>query len=118
MSREVRVHEVGARIREARQARGWSQQQLADAVNTTQSAVSLYENGQRGCAVETLVDIARAVNRPVTWFLGWEIVAFAPDTPAASLLAELDAHPELVGDLLDYWKYLKGRRSAARSEAA
>jgi transcriptional regulator with XRE-family HTH domain len=52
---------VGEKIRELRQARGWSQQNLAERVGVVQSAISQIERGTAGPTLGTLFDIARVL---------------------------------------------------------
>ncbi|MCA9823076.1 MAG: helix-turn-helix transcriptional regulator, partial [Dehalococcoidia bacterium] len=47
-----------------------SQGQLATALSTTQSAISLYEAGQRSVGIDMLLNVARILNRPLHYFLG------------------------------------------------
>lgn len=55
---------LGARIRDAREARGWTQQHLADELGCTQTAVSYWEGGRRSMSAEDLVRVAEALGRP------------------------------------------------------
>jgi transcriptional regulator with XRE-family HTH domain len=52
---------IGARIREARTARGWSQAKLAEAVGKTQTALTWWENGGREPSRADVALIARAL---------------------------------------------------------
>ena len=61
---------LGSRIRAARRDAGMSQGQLAQALSTTQSAISLYEAGQRSVGIDMLLNVARILNRPLHSFLG------------------------------------------------
>ena len=60
--------EVGARIREARIALGISQQDLANRIMKTASALSKYEAGQVS-EVPVLVKLAEALGRSTDWLL-------------------------------------------------
>jgi len=53
--------ELGRRIRRAREERGWSQENLAEAIGLTQSAVSRIEGGERAVDSLELASIARAL---------------------------------------------------------
>lgn len=48
---------VGVCVRLARQARGMSQQDLADAMGVQQTAVSYWESGKRGMNVDTFMEL-------------------------------------------------------------
>lgn len=54
--------QIGLLIRNARQHRGWTQQQLADALNTSQSAVHRIESGQQNVSLEMLARIGEALD--------------------------------------------------------
>lgn len=61
---------VGERIRQARTARGWSGQQLADAVGyANQSAIGNLENRARSTGGHKISAIARALDVSVEWLL-------------------------------------------------
>lgn len=53
---------IGERIKEARQERGLSQEELAQIINSTKSAISRYESGKRQPRIEQLQRIADALN--------------------------------------------------------
>lgn len=76
---------VGARIRQGRKARGWTQRQLASALGLAPppdtQRISEWERGQHMPSEATLVRIAAALDRPVSWF--YEIESEAPDLVAA-----------------------------------
>lgn len=57
----------------ARADREWTQKQLADALGTTNTAVSRIESGRHGVSLDTLQKLARVLN--VTFTIG-------PDNPA------------------------------------
>ena len=52
---------VAQRIRESRKKRGLSQEELAERVDRTQTAVSLWESGKRTAGLDDLIDIADAL---------------------------------------------------------
>jgi transcriptional regulator with XRE-family HTH domain len=103
---------LGNRIRAARRDAGMSQGQLATALNTTQSAISLYEAGQRSVGIDMLLNVARILNRPLHYFLGEDgDMLYVKDSDIASLIAELEHHPEDLPELLAYWNFLRWRRT-------
>jgi len=59
---------VGRRIREAREALGWSQHELAERVGVSQRAVSYVEK-QTWVKQATLQKYAPALGKPVSYFL-------------------------------------------------
>lgn len=56
---------VAAQIRAARTARGWSQSELAERLERTQTAISYWEAGKRAPGLDDLLDLAGALNVPV-----------------------------------------------------
>ncbi|HEY4670018.1 MAG TPA: helix-turn-helix transcriptional regulator, partial [Tepidiformaceae bacterium] len=86
---------LGQRIRAARRDASMSQGQLATALNTTQSAISLYEAGQRSVGIDMLLNVARILNRPLHYFLGEDgDMLYVKDSDIAELIGELEKHPE------------------------
>ena len=53
---------IGLRIKEARQAKGWTQDQLAQAVEVTRSAVAQWETGRAGQVTGNLTRIAAVLD--------------------------------------------------------
>lgn len=105
--------QLGQRIRAARKDASMSQGQLANALNTTQSAISLYEAGQRSVGIDMLLAVARILNRPLHYFLGEEgDMLYVRDSDIAQLISELEKHPEDLPELLAYWQFLRWRRLA------
>ena len=56
---------IGTLIRDARKHRGWTQQQLADVLGTSQSAVNRIERGHQNLSLEMLGRIGEALNSPL-----------------------------------------------------
>jgi transcriptional regulator with XRE-family HTH domain len=104
---------LGAKIRQARQDAGLSQGQLASALNTTQSAISLYEGGARSVGIDMLLNVARILNRPLRYFLDEEEgdILYVKDSLIADLISDLEAHPEDLPRLMEYWRFLTYQRS-------
>ena len=59
---------LGLRIREARERRGMSQEDLAAAVSKDQRAISEYEAGKRKLAVTDLPRFATVLDAPLMYF--------------------------------------------------
>jgi len=105
---------LGQRIRAARRDANLSQGQLAAALNTTQSAISLYEAGQRSVGIDMLVNVARILNRPLHYFLGEDgDMLYVKESEIARLIAEVEKHPEDIPELLAYWNFLRWRRTSS-----
>ena len=95
-----------------------SQGQLARELNTTQSAISLYEAGQRSVGIDMLLNVARILNRPLHYFLGEDgEMLYVKDSDIARLIDELEQHPEDLPELLSYWQYLRYRRVGQNGRA-
>ena len=56
---------IGSMIHDARVGRGWSQQRLAEAVGTAQSAVHRIENGQQNLSLSMISRLAEALDMPL-----------------------------------------------------
>ena len=56
------LQRIGNLIRDARKHRGWTQQQLADVLNTSQSAVNRIERGHQNMSLEMLARIGEALD--------------------------------------------------------
>jgi transcriptional regulator with XRE-family HTH domain len=63
--------DVGARIREARREAGLTQQMLADRCGCTSRAVQNWERGDAQPRLESLVDLARALDWPLASFISF-----------------------------------------------
>lgn len=53
---------VGARIKEARESRHWTQDQLAEKVGLSATHISVIERGVKAPKLETFIEIANALN--------------------------------------------------------
>jgi len=94
--------EIGARVKLARKLMGWSQQQLGDVSDISFQQIQKYERGQNRISASRLVQIAKALNKPIFYFYGDENIAVGMDEQlmkplknlspqdAARLLATLD----------------------------
>jgi transcriptional regulator with XRE-family HTH domain len=80
---------LGQRIRQAREERGLSQDELAVRVSKDQRAISEYELGKRKLAAAELPEIARVLNVPVGYFFD----EHAEDEQDRVLLAEFHRLP-------------------------
>ena len=83
---------LGERIRQAREKRGLSQEDLAALISRDQRAVWEYEYGKRRIAVTDLPRLAQALQVPLLYFFEGELTATDLDH---SLLAEFQRLPSL-----------------------
>lgn len=78
----VDVH-VGRRVRERRMLMGLSQEQLARLLGVTFQQIQKYERGTNRVGASRLVELARILEVPVTWFFeGLEQTAGTAPQPA------------------------------------
>ena len=61
--------EMGSRIREVRRERGWTQDQLANAVGVSRSAVAQWETGRAGQVTTHLTRIAEVLEVGVEYLM-------------------------------------------------
>lgn len=61
---------VAQRIRDAREAAGLTQSELADALGVTRGAVTSIENGRSDLTLKKLEMLPRVLNQPLSYFLG------------------------------------------------
>jgi transcriptional regulator with XRE-family HTH domain len=66
---------VGARVRQCRQLRGWTQVELAERAGLTQSTISMIEKGARGheMSLETAWRLAWSLGTSVDWLAGMPV---------------------------------------------
>jgi len=64
---------IGLRIKEARQLKGWSQEQLSQSLNRNQRSVSHLENGKVNILLSDLYIVAEALEQPISFFLDVEL---------------------------------------------
>lgn len=64
--------EFGSNIAKARNAKGWSQQQLADIMGTTQQTIQRYESGARDLKSSVLIKLSAALGVTISALLGLE----------------------------------------------
>lgn len=89
---ELTPEQLGERIRQAREAQGLSQHELAERVGRDQRSVSEYESGKRRIYAHDLPNFAQALNVPIAYFF--------QDTPNSD---------DLDGILLDVFHQLEAR---------
>jgi transcriptional regulator with XRE-family HTH domain len=76
---------IGERIKQAREAKGWSGEQLAHKVGyKTQSGISNLEGRATGTGGNKIVAIAEALEVPITWLM------HGPDSDAVPFLSHDD----------------------------
>ena len=108
----MELSNMGKRVREARRNAGLGQGQLGQMLNTSQSAISLYESGQRGMGFAMVDALCRATGHPLEYFLGTKETyhTVARQSPAGRLVTLVETDPEVVAELWDYAQFLRWRR--------
>lgn len=87
---QVLIRTVGERVRETRQERGMSQRTLSESSGISLRYLAQLETGGGNISIALLFKVARALDRPVEWFLGGE-AGLSPDTAQlAELLGSAD----------------------------
>jgi len=74
--------DLGRRVRAGREARGWSQEELAEAIGVGSEMLSRYERGVKFPSHLTLVRLAKALDTSTDALLGIEATAYA-EAPVA-----------------------------------
>lgn len=70
LSDAERRKRFGTRIKLLRQALGLKQEQLAEKLNLTPQALSVYESGRREPSLKNLIALSRALETTPNWLLG------------------------------------------------
>ena len=99
---------LAERIRAARRTAGMSQSDLAKALHTTQSAISLYEGAQRAVSIILLLKISEVLRCPLEELLA-DLVTQPRDPDARALLERMEEDPSLIPPLLAYRDFLSYR---------
>jgi transcriptional regulator with XRE-family HTH domain len=61
---------MGRRIRRARKALGWTQEDLGDATGIDQTRITVFERGRKSMHLRTFLKLANALNvDPAIWFV-------------------------------------------------
>ena len=66
---EIDKVELGKRIKQARKAINYTQEKLADKLNTTHSVISAYESGKTAVPTLFMIEIAKITKKSLNWFL-------------------------------------------------
>lgn len=108
--------DIGARLKEAREYLGLSQQEVATALNLPRTAVSMMESGQRGVDSLELKALAKLYQRPMAFFTGEEEALGSEVGSDVALLAKQVAKlsDQDRGELLRFSEFLM-QRSQSRS---
>ena len=90
-----RNKDIGLRIKNIRQKKKITQKQLADALNVSQTAIALWESGQRGVSLELIDDLAELLSVSAGYLLFGDVDVDDKDE-LEHPLAGLNVAPEEV----------------------
>lgn len=102
---------LGGRLREAREYLGFSQEEVANFIGVSRSALSLIETGQRKVDALELKKLAGLYKRPVGYFTGEEAgeISFGADVKhLARKVAELS--PDDREELARFVDFLRAKK--------
>ncbi len=97
------------RLKETRKSAGLTQQELGDMIGVTKVSVCCYEKGTRTPTLDTLIDLANALNVDFTYLLGNDGYVVADDDTSyglnlakdeINLIKVLRKHVELYDKLM------------------
>jgi len=104
---------MGARLRQAREYLGISQEAVAEALGVPRASVSVMESGRRKVSSLELRDLARLYKRPLDWFYGREAEPIAEDETVTALFrATKNLTQEDKEQVLRFAEFLKGAGQA------
>lgn len=110
--------DIGKKIQKAREEAGLSQEELASRLGYTQAALSNYELGKRRLYLANIEQIARELNKPLSYFLEESAVMAnaAKGEPQDETISEIiQLLPELPAEERKYLlEYIKWRRDRLR----
>ena len=102
---------IGERIKQARKAKGLTQEELAEKLGCTKQSIAQYEKGRRSPKIDGLIKRAEALNIPTSDLLGEP----RPTTPTDHTEARLNQLMEECGELISasarYRRHLRGDRT-------
>jgi transcriptional regulator with XRE-family HTH domain len=109
--RRHREEEVGLqiarRVRDLRLARAVTQEELAAVLGVKRESMSRYESGERTITIALLLDIAAALEQPVTTFLPGGEGNGTTNGVLAEVTAALQERPDLIPSVLDLLAVLR-----------
>ena len=104
---------MGARLREAREFLGMSQEAVAEALGIPRASVSALEGGRRKVGSLELREMARIYKRPIEWFYGTDAEPIEEDETVTALFrATSDLRQEDKEQVLRFAEFLRGAGQA------
>jgi len=106
---------IGARLREAREYRGFSQEDVAKYLGLSRSAISLIEAGTRRVDVIELRKLAKLYESSVDELTGAEAPkSTEPNSIKLVARATADLSPEDRSEVLRFAQFLRSRKAAGQ----
>jgi transcriptional regulator with XRE-family HTH domain len=104
---------MGARLRQAREYLGFSQEAVAEALSVPRASISAMEGGHRKVSSLELRDLARLYRRPIEWFYASDAEPIAEDETVSALFrATKNLTEQDKEQLLRFAEFLKGAGQA------
>ena len=95
------VLNIGQKIRQARESRGKSAQELGDLLNVRRQTINRYETGGRNVSTETVVEISKALGVSLSFFFeDAESDIVEPEESAVDPVAAIRAHLDRIEQTL------------------
>ncbi len=88
MAKDIKK-QVGDRVRELREEKGWSQEKLAEKANLHRTYIGQVERGEKNIGIENLVRIAKAVGVPLSAVIA-ELALCVRDGPVPEVDTDLN----------------------------
>jgi transcriptional regulator with XRE-family HTH domain len=109
----VEYASMGARLRQAREYLGLSQEAVAETLGVPRASVSAMESGRRKVSSLELRDLARLYKRPLNWFYDSGAEPIAEDETVSALFrATKNLNQEDKEQVLRFAEFLKGAGQA------
>jgi transcriptional regulator with XRE-family HTH domain len=103
---------LGQKIRQARLDAGLNQKELGDQLGLGQHSISRYEVGARTLPLHILRDIARELNRPMSYFVSCDgDVILVKDTKLHAIVEDVQSSSEEINLLYEFWRFMRFRRT-------
>ena len=102
---------LGARLKEAREYRGFSQEDIARYLGVPRSAISLMENGSRRVSATELSRLAQLYQATMESLTGQEIEESEPESVRMVARAAAELSPTDRDEVLRFAQFLRSRKS-------
>jgi len=85
---------------------------LADRIGSTHNAISMYEHGTRSIPLQLLIDVARALDKPLSYFLDCsEDLVIVKDTKLHAIIVDIQSSNDEINLLDEIWQFIRSRRT-------